>query len=148
MRDYEEVFTTLLMQSGLPKMVSRVLTCLFTTDEGSLTAAELAQRLDVSPGSISKAVAMLESLQLISRERDERRRDRYVVNDGVWYQSMVASANSNFQLARTCREGVAVLGEGTAAADRLEGVARFLDFVGESILRASEQAREILFSKA
>src|SRR5262245_50964308 len=35
-RDYEEVFTTLLMQQGLPKMMSRVLTCLLTTDAGSL----------------------------------------------------------------------------------------------------------------
>src|SRR5690348_17149433 len=43
--DYEETLTTVLMSSGLPKMTARVLTCLFTTDEGSLTAAELAQRL-------------------------------------------------------------------------------------------------------
>src|SRR5580704_5717586 len=41
MRDYEETFTTVLMASGLPKMISRVLTCLYTTDAGSLTAAEL-----------------------------------------------------------------------------------------------------------
>src|SRR6516164_8845328 len=53
-REYEEVFTTLLMASGLPKMMSRVLTCLTTTDAGSLTAAELVQRLQVSPASVSK----------------------------------------------------------------------------------------------
>src|SRR4051794_18385021 len=33
-REYEEMFTTLLMQQGLPKMIARVLTCLYTTDEG------------------------------------------------------------------------------------------------------------------
>jgi hypothetical protein len=33
------------------------------------------------------------------------------------------------------------------AAARLENIARFLDFVGESITRAAEQAREILDTK-
>src|SRR4051812_31200157 len=47
--EYEETFTTVLMGSGLTKMASRVLTCLFTTDAGSLTASELARRLQVSP---------------------------------------------------------------------------------------------------
>src|SRR5690242_20340893 len=57
-REYEETFTTILMQSGLPKMLARVLTCLFTTDARSVTAAELAQHLQVSPASISKAIAV------------------------------------------------------------------------------------------
>ncbi|HTJ38927.1 MAG TPA: helix-turn-helix domain-containing protein [Dactylosporangium sp.] len=144
--EYEEVFTTLLMQQGLPKMMSRVLTCLFTTDAGSLTASELVQRLQVSPASVSKAVAFLETQGLILRERDERRRERYYVDNNVWYQSMVAAAKNNTQLAEIARQGVGVLGAGTPAADRLEGIARFLDFVGESIYRAAEQAREILYT--
>ena len=89
-REYEEMFTTVLMQSGLPKMMSRVLACLYTTDSGSLTASELVQRLQVSPASISKAITFLESLDLVRRERDERRRERYVVDDDLWYQSMIA----------------------------------------------------------
>src|SRR5262245_44719290 len=48
-REFGEVLTTLLMQQGLPKMMARVLTCLFTTDAGSLTASELVQHLQVSP---------------------------------------------------------------------------------------------------
>src|SRR6476646_9457941 len=42
-REYEEMFTTILMQSGLNKLMSRVLVCLYTTDAGSLTASELVQ---------------------------------------------------------------------------------------------------------
>jgi DNA-binding transcriptional regulator YhcF (GntR family) len=147
-REYEETFTTLLMQSGLPRMMARVLTCLYTTDAGSLTAAELVARLQVSPASISKAMTFLESQGLIRRDRDERRRERYVVDDDVWYQSMIASARSNAQLAETARQGVAVLGPDTPAAIRLESIGRFVDFVGESIVRAAEQAREILYTKA
>jgi DNA-binding transcriptional regulator GbsR (MarR family) len=147
-REYEEMFTTIVMQSGLPKMMSRVLVCLYTTDAGSLTASELVQRLQVSPASISKAITLLESQALIRRERDERRRERYVVDDDVWYQSMIRSARDNARLADTARQGVSILGPDSPAAARLENIARFLDFVAESITRAAEQSREILYTKA
>ncbi|WP_329112946.1 helix-turn-helix domain-containing protein [Streptomyces sp. NBC_01465] len=147
-REYEEVFTTVIMASGAPTMMSRVLACLTLTDSGSLTAAELVERLQVSPASISKAIAYLENQGLVRRERDERRRERYVVDDDIWYQSMMASARSTAQLVETARQGVGVLVPGTPAATRLENIARFLDFVSESIARAAEQAREILHTKS
>ncbi|WP_331729840.1 MULTISPECIES: helix-turn-helix domain-containing protein [unclassified Streptomyces] len=143
-REYEETFTAILVQQGLPKMMARVLTCLFTTDAGSVTASELVLRLQVSPASVSKAVTFLESQGLVRRERDERRRERYLVDDDVWYQSMMAAARANTQIARTAREGVGVLGRESPAAVRLENIARFVDFVGESMARAAEQARDIL----
>ncbi|MGP3979335.1 helix-turn-helix domain-containing protein [Streptomyces sp. 8N114] len=146
-REYEELFTTVMMESGLPKMMSRVMVCLLTTDAGSLTASELAQRLQVSPATISKSIAFLESQALVRRERDERRRERYVVDDDIWYQSMDASVRSLNQQVEIARQGVGVLGPGTPAAVRLENVARFLDFVGESLARAAEQARDILYTK-
>src|SRR5215472_2926959 len=145
--EYEETFTTLLMASGLPKMTARVMACLFIADTGSLTASELVQRLQVSPASISKATTLLESLDLIRRERDEGRRERYVLDDDVFYQSTLSSARSLAQLAQTARQGVNVLGPDTPAAVRLENIARFVDFVGESMIRATEQAREILSTK-
>ncbi|MDF3298882.1 GbsR/MarR family transcriptional regulator [Streptomyces tropicalis] len=147
-REYEETFTTVFMQSGLPKMTARVLAGLYTTDAGSLTAAELAERLRVSPASVSKAVAFLEGQGLIRRERDERRRERYVVDDDVLYQSTMAGARSTAHLGEVARQGVGVLGPGTPAAARLENIARFVDFVSESIARAADQAREILHTKS
>ncbi|MDX3226805.1 GbsR/MarR family transcriptional regulator [Streptomyces sp. ME19-01-6] len=146
-REYEETFTTVLMQAGTPKMMARVLASLYTSDAGSLTAAELVQRLQVSPASISKAIAFLESQGLVLRERDERRRERYIADEDVWYQSMIASARGTIQLAEVARQGVGVLGPHTPAATRLENIARFLDFVSESITRAADQAREVLHTK-
>ncbi|GAB2818908.1 helix-turn-helix domain-containing protein [Actinoallomurus bryophytorum] len=147
-REYEELFTTVLMQAGTPKMMARVQACLYTTDTGSLTAAELVQRLQVSPASISKAITFLESQGLVRRERDERRRDRYVVDDDIWYEAMVASARSLAQVIEAARKGAGILGPGTPAAVRLENIARFVDFVSESMTRAAEQAREVLHTKA
>ncbi|MEU1127247.1 helix-turn-helix domain-containing protein [Streptomyces sp. NPDC005899] len=146
-REYEEVFTSVLMASGMPKMMSRVMACLTLSDTGSLTASELVQRLGVSPASVSKAIAFLEEQGLARRERDERRRERYVVDDDVWYESMMASARSTARIVKLARQGVGVLGPETPAANRLENIARFLDFVSESIARAAEQARDVLHAK-
>ncbi|WP_430542838.1 helix-turn-helix domain-containing protein [Streptomyces iconiensis] len=146
-REYEETFTTVFMQSGLPKMTARVLASLYATDTGSLTASELAGRLRISPASVSKAVTFLESQGLIRRERDERRRERYVVDDDVMYQSTMASARATARLGEVARQGVGILGPHTPAAARLENIARFIDFVSESIAGAADQAREILHTK-
>ncbi|MEW2418702.1 helix-turn-helix domain-containing protein [Streptomyces sp. NPDC046866] len=146
-RAYEETLTTVFMQSGTPKMMARVMACLCISDSGSMGASELVQRLQVSPASVSKAVAFLDSQGMVRRERDERRRERYVIDDDVWYQSMMASVRSTAQVAETARQGVGVLVPGTPAATRLENVARFLDFVSESLARAAEQAREVLYTK-
>ncbi|MFD9410733.1 helix-turn-helix domain-containing protein [Streptomyces sp. NPDC059989] len=147
-RAYEETFTTVMMASGMPQMTARVMSALTVADSGSLTAAELVQHLQVSPASISKSIAFLDSQGLVRRERDEGRRERYVVDDDIWYQSMMASAQSTAQIVEIARQGVGVLGPDTPAAVRLENVARFLDFVSEAITRAAEQAREILHTKA
>lgn len=145
-REYADSLTAVFMTSGLPKMMARVLACLYTTDSGSLTASELAERLRVSPASVSKAITFLENLDLVRRRRDERRRDRYVVDDDLWYESVIRSARSNAQFADAARQGVAVLGPGTPAAARMETAARFLDFITESLLQTAEQAREVLYT--
>jgi len=147
-RAYEETFTAVLMQSGLPKMTARVLVALYTADAGSLTASELVRSLQVSPASVSKAVAFLENQGLIRREREEGRRERYFADDDVWYQSMIAAARSHTLLVETARQGVGILGPDSPAAARLENIARFMDFVSESLARAAEQAREILHPEA
>ncbi|MEU5436053.1 helix-turn-helix domain-containing protein [Streptomyces sp. NPDC020719] len=146
-RRYEETLTTVLMQSGTPQMMARVLACLFISDAGSLTASELVRHLQVSPASVSKAIAFLEEQNLVRRERDERRRERYIIDADVWYESMMASARGTAHLADTARQGVGVLGSATPAAARLENIARFLDFVSESIARAADQARDVLHAK-
>ncbi|KQZ10778.1 MarR family transcriptional regulator [Agromyces fucosus] len=142
--EYEEAFITILMQSGLPRMAASVLTCLYTSDAGSLTAAELVQRLQVSPASVSKAVALLENVGLVRREVEAGRRERYSADNDAWYQSMIAAARSNAELAEAARRGVNVFGRDTPAGNRLQNMARFVDFVAESIARAAEQARDIL----
>ncbi|MFE1319638.1 helix-turn-helix domain-containing protein [Kitasatospora phosalacinea] len=143
---FEETITTVFMHSGMSRMPARVLAALLLTDSGSLTATELARHLQVSPASVSKAVAFLDEQSMVRRERDERRRERYLVDEEIWYQSAVTSAHANAAVAATARQGVSLLGSATPAGARLENVARFLDHLSEVLLRAAEQAREVLSS--
>jgi hypothetical protein len=135
--EFEQRFTEALVQMGMSKMISRVFTCLMTADSGSMTSAELVQRLRVSAASISKAIGALEVQQLVQRER-EGRRERYVVRDDVWYRAMIASASTNAVFADAALGGVEVLGPDTPAGARLAITAQFLKNFGEDLLRRAE----------
>jgi DNA-binding transcriptional ArsR family regulator len=134
---FEQRFTEALVQMGLPRMISRVLTCLTTTDSGSMTSAELVQRLRVSAASISKAISFLEGQQLVRRERDGRR-ERYIVDDDVWYRATIASGHTNNVFAEAALDGAEILGPDTPAGARLADTGRFLKCLGEDLLRRSE----------
>ena len=134
---FEERFTGVLAQMGMPRTISRVLACLTTTDSGSMTSAELVRRLRVSPASISKAIGFLEEQQLVRRERDGRR-ERYVVDDDVWYRASIASAYTNNLLAAAALDGAEVLGPDTPAGARLADTGRFIKNFTEDLLHRAE----------
>ncbi|GAA3565319.1 helix-turn-helix domain-containing protein [Nonomuraea rosea] len=144
-RAFDERLTELLIHTGLPRMMARILTCLYGTDSGSITAKELVQRLRVSPASVSTAVAYLEDQELIQRERDPRtRRERYVIDDDVWYRAFLASVERNAMLAEAMRQGIEVFGADTPAGARLDLVTRFLHHTSQDMIQAAEHWRQIL----
>jgi len=134
---FEQRFTEALMQMGMPRMIGRVLTCLMTADSGSMTSAELVRRLGVSAASISKAIGVLEDLQLVRRERDGRR-ERYAVDDDVWYRATIASGYTNAVFAEAALDGAEIFGPDTPAGARLAETGRFLKNFGEDLLRRAE----------
>ncbi|MFF8730980.1 helix-turn-helix domain-containing protein [Streptomyces sp. NPDC015171] len=134
----------LMIQAGLPQLMAKVLASLFTTDSGSLTSAELVRRLHVSPASISKAIGYLETQALITRERDPRSRaERYVVEDDMVFQSVMASARNQTQIAEACATGAQKLGATTPAGARLENTSQFLLHVMGDLVRSAEYWHEI-----
>ncbi|NJP93196.1 helix-turn-helix domain-containing protein [Nonomuraea sp. FMUSA5-5] len=142
-RTLEERFTAMLVDTGLARTPARVLAALYLTDSGTLTAAELVQRLQVSPASISMAVAQLEQQQLIRRDRDpRRRRDRYVIDGDIWYQSWLASARRSAHLADVAHDGAQALGPTTLAGARLRNMGRHLRQLSDDMIRAVEKRRE------
>src|SRR5262249_30985577 len=137
---FEERFTEALAQMGMPRTTCRVITCLTTTDSGSMTSAELVRRLGVSPASISKAISFLEEQQLVRRQRDGRR-ERYVVDGDVWYRASIASAHMNDVLAAAALDGAEVLGPDTPAGARLRDTGRFLKGFPPDLLSPAGDSR-------
>ncbi|GHC46275.1 GbsR/MarR family transcriptional regulator [Streptomyces flavofungini] len=141
-RDFTESFTDLLVQQGLPRMMARVLACLLVTDSGALTAAELVQRLRVSPASVSHAVTFLEEQGMLTRERPPGgRRERYVIDDEVWLRSTLAARQMNDVLAAASRRATEVLGAATPAGARFHSSGEFLLLVNEALQNAMDQWR-------
>jgi DNA-binding IclR family transcriptional regulator len=113
-------------------MAARVFACLVTVDSGSLTAAELVARLRVSPASVSKAIAYLEGLDLVRREHDHRRRERYIVDDDLWLRTWRTDAERHTKWADTARRGAAIYGAATSAGARLDRMSLFFaELAGE-----------------
>jgi len=134
---FEQRFTEASVQMGMPRMIARVFTCLMTADSGSMSSAELVRRLRVSPASISKAIGVMEEQQLVRRERDGRR-ERYVVDDDVWYRASIAAASAKTTFVEAALDGAEVLGPETPAGARLADTGRFLKNFGEDLLRSAE----------
>jgi len=140
---FEQRFTEASVQMGMPRMIARVFTCLMTADSGSMTSAELVRRLRVSPASISKAIGVMEDQQLVRRERDGRR-ERYVVDDDVWYRASIAASSTNVVFAEAALDGAEVLGPDTPAGARLADTGRFLKHFGEDLLRSAEHWQAVV----
>ncbi|OUC96471.1 GbsR/MarR family transcriptional regulator [Streptosporangium minutum] len=144
----EERLIAAMTATGLPRMTARVLACLYTIDSGSLTAAELVQRLQVSPASISKAIGELEQHELIRREREpHRRRDRYVIDPDVWYRAWLVSARQNAIMADLARDGAEILDPSTPAGVRLQDMSQFFEHVSQNLIHAAEQWRQDFMSR-
>lgn len=142
-RDFEQQFSSMMIQTGLAPMPSRVLARLFTSDTGSSTAAALVQWLHVSPASISKAIGYLEKLQMVRRERDDQRRhERYLIDDDIWYRAWSASARSTRMCADTAQRGAQILGTATPAGTRLQRTAQFLQLIVEDTAKIVEHRRQ------
>jgi DNA-binding transcriptional ArsR family regulator len=139
-QDLTESFATLLEQQGMPRMAARVLACLYVTDAGTLTAADLVERLRVSPASISQTVAFLEQQGLVKRERAPGgRRERYVVDDGLWVRSTFAAVQMNDVLATASQRAAEILGAATPAGARFGVAAEFLDLVGTTLRQVMDK---------
>ncbi len=142
-RDFTESYTALLVQQGVPRMEARVLACLYITDSGALTAADLVARLRVSPASISHAVAFLEQQGMLRRERAPgARRERYVIDDEIWLRSLLAGLQMNEALVAASQRGAEIMGVATPAGARFESSAELLLLLSEAFRQAMEQWRQ------
>jgi hypothetical protein len=123
---FADDFVRVMTRTGLPSMAARILACLMVTDTATATAAELAGRLRVSRAAVSRAVGYLETVAMIRRERPAgQRRERYVVDDGMWLNALADTIRTNTMWADTARHGSELLGRDSPAGIRLHRLAVF-----------------------
>lgn len=129
---FVERFAALFSEAGVPRMPARVFVALLTADSGRMTAAELAERLHVSPAAISGAVRYLIQVNLVSREREPgSRRDIYSVSGDIWYEATLRREPMFTRWQSSLREGIELVGADTPAGGRLAETLAFFDFVQE-----------------
>ncbi|MFC4495858.1 GbsR/MarR family transcriptional regulator [Streptomyces ovatisporus] len=150
--DFVERFAADMTEAGMQRMASRVFACLLSSDEGSLSSAQLAERLRISPAAVSGAVRYLAQVHMLSREREPgSRRERYRVHEDIWYEALLDRDQILGRWTNTLRAGEETLGPDTPAGRRVRDTHDFLLFMrGElgSMLdrwrahRASRDAQE------
>lgn len=87
-----EQAAAMLTAAGMPRMPARVMMALVAAPDGGYTAAQLAERLGVSPAAVSGAVRYLQGLHVIQRRsRPGERRDRYAFVHDPFYRSIVGN---------------------------------------------------------
>ncbi|WP_078507041.1 GbsR/MarR family transcriptional regulator [Streptomyces viridochromogenes] len=140
---FVESFAAQLVEAGMPRMPARVFAALLSSDEGSMTSADLGEQLRISPAAVSGAVRYLAQTHMVSREREPgSRRERYRVRGDQWYEALT---NRDAVLKRwegALREGVTSLGPDTPAGRRLSETLAFFEFLHDEIAAVMERWRE------
>lgn len=128
--EFVERFADALVAAGMPRMPSRVFARLTATDDGQLTAGELAESLQASPAAISGAVRYLEQVSLLRRTRKlGSRRDHFMLGDDLWYQTVTDRLGLVQFWALVMRQGAEAVGCETPAGRRLLESGAFFEFL-------------------
>jgi DNA-binding MarR family transcriptional regulator len=132
---FVERYAGVLAAAGVARMPARVMAALLVTDSGTLTSAELTERLQVSPAAVSGAVRYLSQFGLVSRERDPgSRRDRYRVLSDSWFEATASRDAILASWETASREGAEVLGPATPAGQRFAESTEYFAFIRKELL--------------
>lgn len=133
-RRFVERFGVLLTEAGMARTPARVFACVLAEDSGRLTAAELAERLHVSPAAISGAVRYLTQAGMLVREREPgARRDHYAVHDDVWTDMYASRLALLRRWEEAMVDGVRLLGTERPAGRRLDETREFFAFLQSEV---------------
>jgi DNA-binding transcriptional regulator GbsR (MarR family) len=134
LRRFVEHFALLLTEAGLPRMPARAFACILADDSGQLTAAQLAERLEVSPAAISGAVRYLTQVGMLVRGREPGARvDHFRLHDDVWAGMYTSRLIALRRWEDALAEGVDLLGTDSPAGRRLEESRDFFAFLQEEV---------------
>ena len=122
----------MLAAAGMPRMPARVMMALVGSPDAGYSAAELGERLGVSPAAVSGAVRYLQSLRMIQRlSRPGDRIARYDLMDDGWHSMVTANAPMYTKLAESIEAIADENGDAPLSVARALRVADFLRYLAE-----------------
>lgn len=139
---FVERFAAEMTEAGMQRTASRVFTALLSSDDASLTSAELSERLSISPAAVSGAIRYLSQVGMVSRERDPgSRRDRYRFHNQLWYTTFTQRDSVLSRWEDALRVGVETLGPDTPAGARVAETLEFFAFLQKELLSLMDRWR-------
>ncbi|QKJ20726.1 GbsR/MarR family transcriptional regulator [Microbacterium hominis] len=127
-----EQAAAMLAAAGMPRMPARVMMALVGSPDEGYTAAEIGERLGVSPAAVSGAVRYLQTLRLVQRlSRPGDRRDRYDLADDAWGGVITSNAPMYARLGELMEQIADDNGDAPTSATRARTSADFLRFLAD-----------------
>lgn len=140
---FVERFASEMTEAGMQRMASRVFAALLASETASMTSAELAEQLQISPAAVSGAIRYLSQVNMVSRERDPgSRRDRYVLHNELWYETFTRRDQVLTRWEKVLRDGAEMLGPDTPAGARAAETAEFFEFLQKELHQLLERWKE------
>ncbi len=128
-RVFQERVAGIFAAAGFPRAAARVLLLLMVSDDG-LTAAEISERIGLSPAAVSGAVRYLHTIGLVLRRPvPGSRRDRYEVVADAWYRATMTNHGVYRQIADAATDGARALPVGSPARIRVDEMRDFFLFL-------------------
>lgn len=141
---FVERFASELTEAGMQRMASRVFAALLASETASMTSAELAEQLRISPAAVSGAIRYLSQIGMVGREREPgTRRDRYVLHNQLWYETFTRRDQVLARWEKLLREGSEMLGPDSAAGRRTAETAEFFAFLHGEMGRIMDRWRAL-----
>ncbi|MCM6778950.1 MarR family transcriptional regulator [Nocardia sp. CDC159] len=134
LRDAAERLALTMAQGGMQKTTARVMTALLYSEQETMTAADLCERLSISTGAVSTAVKQLTQSGLIERvPAPGSRREHYRFPKGAWAH-LLSQQNVMLKVMRdAAQEGLDAVAADTPTATRLHEMQDFYAYMDREL---------------
>ena len=127
----------------MPRRPARVFVRLLVSESGRMTAAELAEALQISPAAVSGAVRYLAQVDLVARERlPGTRREVYRIYHDAWYEVLTSRDAMLTRWMSSLDDGLAAVGADTPAGRRLAETRQFMEFLAVELAGIRQRWRD------
>lgn len=143
LRDAAERLALTMSEGGMQKTTARVMTALLYTEQETMTAADLCERLSISTGAVSTAIKQLSQSGMVERvPAPGSRREHYRFPKGVWAQLFSQQNVMLKTMKDAAREGLdALTGESVTSA-RLHEMQDFYGYMEQEMPALIERWRD------